>query len=290
MLRSTLRWTLILSCLFALGPVVYTLLRKVPDVEGGHAVTLFVNAAPGAAAVGGLAALVLAAIVGVAGARFFSIGTGFLCSGIVLAWARWGLGTVDDMVRLSGRPLHTGARSFENAAALAITLALAAFMVVLSAKRQPKGSPAAHQEGLLGLAVRGEGSHAAAMGAGLAAGLIAAGAVAWLVSTSDLRGQTLMAALMAAIACGAVGQLVASTMNCTLTPVVPVLALLILGIAGPLIAPMVHGQRIVEAIYQNSLFGLARPASLDWAAGALLGGPIGLGWAGAMLDVRAAED
>ncbi|CAG0998022.1 hypothetical protein PHYC_02688 [Phycisphaerales bacterium] len=290
MLRSTLRWTLILACLFALGPAVYSLLLRVHDAEGGRAVTLLINADASRAAVGGLCAFVVAGAVGLVGARFFSIGTGFLCSGIVLAWARWGLGTLDDLARISGHPMHTATRAIENAAAVAITLLLACVMVVISARRQPKGSPGAPGEGLLGVAVLGDGPRAAALGGGFAIGLVAAGAVAWLMGSSDLRGQALMAALLGALVCGAVGQLVASSMRCSLTPVVPVLVLLVLGIAGPLLAQMTHGSRLVDLIYQNEVFGLARPVSLDWAAGALLGGPIGLGWAGAMLDVRAAED
>jgi hypothetical protein len=67
------------------------------------------------------------------------------------------------------------------------------------------------------------------------------------------------------------------------------LALAVLGLAGPLVAKGVQGSRLVEATYAGELLALARPLSLDWAAGALLGVPLGLAWAGAMLDHRSAE-
>jgi hypothetical protein len=50
-----------------------------------------------------------------------------------------------------------------------------------------------------------------------------------------------------------------------------------------------HGSRIMDATFGGSLLPLARIVSLDWACGLMLGVPVGLGWAGAMLDERSAD-
>ena len=107
MLRATLRWTLILFCLFALGPLVRVLVLRVYDADGGHAVTLAVNATFGAALVAGLAAILAAGLAGAAGAHFFSMGTGYTCAGITLAWARSRPGmSVRDTAHASGTAIE----------------------------------------------------------------------------------------------------------------------------------------------------------------------------------------
>jgi hypothetical protein len=45
----------------------------------------------------------------------------------------------------------------------------------------------------------------------------------------------------------------------------------------------------LDATFGGSLLPLARIVSLDWACGLMLGVPVGLGWAGAMLDERSAD-
>jgi hypothetical protein len=59
--------------------------------------------------------------------------------------------------------------------------------------------------------------------------------------------------------------------------------------AGPIIAQAMHGSRIMDATFAGTLLPLARIISLDWACGLMLGVPVGLGWAGAILDERSAE-
>ncbi|GJQ29961.1 MAG: hypothetical protein HBSAPP03_18450 [Phycisphaerae bacterium] len=290
MLRATLRWTLILFCLFAIGPAVRILVLRVLDDQGGHAVTLALNATPGAAVLAGLAAFGAAGVVGALGAHLFSMGTGLLCAGITLAWARWGLGTVDAMIRQE----PTGAFRFvfagENAVALLLTACMAGLFVFLASRRQPAGAQSSSPGGLGALVVLGGEYRVKAMLAALAVGLVAGAGMTWLDAISALRGQTLMAVFGGALVCGAVGQLIASSMRCTITPVLPVLGMLVVALAGPILAGAMHGAGLLDASNRGSLLGLAMPVSLDWAAGSLLGGPIGISWAGAMLDARAVDD
>lgn len=291
MLRATLRWTLILFCLFALGPMVRVLVLRVLDADGGHAVTLAVNATFGAALVAGVAAILAAGLVGAAGAHFFSMGTGYTCAGITLAWARWGLGTFDEMVRRSPVASFRPVFAAENAVVLVLAAAMAGVIVWLATRRQPNTEKSGgDHRGLVALAVRGDEYRTKAGLAAMFIGMVVCAGVTWLVAFSDLRGQTLMAVLVGAIASGAVGQLIASSMRCTITPVVPALAAVAVAVAGPIVAGFMHNSGLLDAANRGVLLGLARPVSLDWAAGVLLGGPIGISWAGAMLDARAVDD
>lgn len=292
MLRSTLRWALILTCLFALGPALCHLLRRVHDASGGDSTTLLVSARPAASFGLGLLSLALAALVGLLGAHAFSIGTGLTSAGITLAWARWGLGTADGLARLDPQGSYLSRQSLEAAFVLAAAALISGGMVYIAARRQPPltSAPNPGKPTVMNLFATGEGPLMKTAMSGIVVGVVVGGIVAWLVAFSSLRGQTLMAALCGALAAGAASQLVAASMRCTLTPLVPVLSLLVLAVAGPLLAPLIYKTTVLDASNQNTLFGLARPISLDWAAGALLGGPIGLGWAGAMLDARAIDD
>lgn len=290
MLRPVLRWTLILGTLLALGPLLARLAMRLHDVEGGHATTLTVNASPGLGAAVGLAALAGALAVGWLGAHFFSLGTGLTCAGIALAWTRWGLGTIDDIVRVA----H-GSGDFPRLAFEGVTLTLLAmgiaFIVCRAARRAHPPAPgtrgasndlviaedAPSNQGLVCLMTSG-------------AGLLLAGAVVWIAAASNLRGQTLLAVVAGGVAAGAAGQVVAGSMRVTLTPLLPMGAIAVLALLGPFLATWFHGAKLEEALYAGKLLGLARPTGFDWAAGALIGVPIGLSWAGAMLDPRAAED
>jgi len=164
--------------------------------------------------------------------------------------------------------------------------AIGALLMVINGRRQAAG---AAPGGIL-LLERGENaSKGAVLGVSLLAGVAAGGVVAWFCAVTDLKGQTLMAGVLAAIAAGAASHLAGNAMHSSVSPVPSLLAMALLGLVGPLLARGMHGEHVVEAVYGGALFGPGRLMSLDWAAGALLGVPIGMGWAGAMLDSRAAE-
>jgi len=264
------------------------------DADGGDATSLLVNATPIKGVMYAGAVGVLATVVGVIGAHVFSMGTGFSSAGLVLAWARWGLGGTDAIIRRTTSSQGLTTLALETLMLVLLAAALAGWMYRISVHRQAvlAGATPKPAGGARTWLLRADDGVKVApvVLAALVAGCIAGGLVSWIVAVTPLRGQTLMAGVAGALAAAAAGQLLAASMRATLTPVVPVLAVLIVGVAGPIAAPMVHGARLVDATYMGGLLGIARLISLDWAAGALLGVPIGLGWAGAMLDVRAAED
>jgi hypothetical protein len=71
-----------------------------------------------------------------------------------------------------------------------------------------------------------------------------------------------------------------------ITGAVFIAAVAVLGIAGPAIAMMIHKTPMgaVHAAQAGKLFFLARPLPLDLVAGAFVGTPFGLVWAGSMID------
>jgi hypothetical protein len=291
MTRAALRWTLILTCLLVVGPAAMFALARVHDADAGNAVTLLLNDHALGAILGMVLTLVGAVLAGVCGARFFSLNTGCLCAGLVLAWGRWGLGTLEDLVRRAGDASPLAWLAAENVLVVTLALALALGMGILSARQQGAARP-----GWFWLFARADGSGRDAgnarvgLAAGLAAGAVALVLMSWLIAANGLRGQTLMAAALGALACGAAGQLVAASLRTTLTPAAVVAVVLVVAGASPIVAMVMHADRLVEAVYQARVFGPAMPLSLDWAAGALLGAPIGLSWAGAMVDARASDE
>src|SRR5262249_39973802 len=132
---------------------------------------------------------------------------------------------------------------------------------------------------------KGEKPLPALAGAILGAAAVCA-VLAWFLAVSGAKGQTFMAALIGALGAGVAAQMVARSKDLHVTPVTPILPIALVALAGPLVAVALHGARLVDAVYAGTVFSLARPLSLDWAAGAVIGVPIGLGWAGSMLDRR----
>ncbi|MFA6044548.1 MAG: hypothetical protein WC718_06155 [Phycisphaerales bacterium] len=290
-MKPLLRWILILMCGLALGPWALHLLEGIRDVDGGHATTLLANASPVLGFAKGALVLFIAAVVGILGAYAFSLGTGYMCAGLILAWSAWGVSTLPELVREGHVPLVSLA-----AEGLLVTLcaaALAGAMSVISNARQPAdASPPRKRAGgwwaLLAADQDGVGIPKAAVAA-LGAGVLAGGFVVWLVAASQDHGQVFAAVLCGAIAAGVAGQLTASNSGATLSPVTTILAMLVLAAVSPILAQVLHGAQLTSAVYGGTVLPLARPLSFQWAAGAMIGAPIGIGWAGAMLDARAAE-
>jgi hypothetical protein len=115
---------------------------------------------------------------------------------------------------------------------------------------------------------------------GAAAGL----AVAWVVAFDGLRGQALMAAVLGSIAAGAVSVLVVRSLSDEEgSAATPYAAAVVAAVAGPLVGLVAPGPaELSSAIVGGSLPGVLMVQPLDWAAGLLLGVPIGVGWIGAL--------
>jgi hypothetical protein len=294
MLKAVMRWILVLGALIAVGPLAATLLYNLRDADGGHAVTFLVNGNLSNGLAAGVVLLAAAAVVGLVGSHFLSLNTGLLAAGLVLAMGRWREGTLEELVRRAGGGKDLTMLAVEGAVVTLVAAGLTWLMVKVAHRaQQPLADPTSPQarvpvearSGAL-LTGAGEGKPLPVLMAALVAGVAAAGVVAWLLSVSGNRGQTFAAAIFAAIAAGSAAQVMASSRGFHVTPVTPMLSMAVLALAGPIVAAQMHGSGLMAAVYAGSVFSLARPISLDWAAGALLGVPIGLGWAGSMLDRR----
>ena len=73
-----------------------------------------------------------------------------------------------------------------------------------------------------------------------------------------------------------------------------VLGVCLCGVAGPLLASTVDPERLLSGMYSGSisseLVSLARIAPLDWLAGVFMGVPVGMSWAGSMVEKRVPEN
>jgi hypothetical protein len=115
----------------------------------------------------------------------------------------------------------------------------------------------------------------------LAVGLVAL-PVAWLVVATPLKGQAIGGTILASAAVGFVGRLVAPRLQPALLFAMPVLA----GAAGTFIASFNLKGGLGDAFVSGTLSRLAYPMPMDWAAGALCGVAIGLGWARGFVKVE----
>ncbi len=291
MAKAILKWALIVGCLLAVGPLMARLLMDLRDPDGGRAVTLFINASTSRAAMYALAVLAAAFGVGVVGTRFFSLSTGMMCAGVVLAWASSSLGTLEEIVRRTGDGKTLPVLAVEGlfvtgvGALMAWTFTRVAARVARRSAVVEGGLPIRAAAGWMGAIAVGDADprdHAPALAAAaLGAGVFVALIFVWLLALSGGQMQTLAAATAGAIAAGAVVQLMSASRPFAFTPVLPIFALAIVALLGPFITKFVEGSHLLAHVYDGTVLNIARPLSLDWAAGALLGVPLGMSWGGA---------
>ncbi len=287
MLQSLLRWVLPLTGLLVVGPLAgwCTAGLRLPD--GTDSATLLVSTSPVSGLLFGAVAILLATIVGVVASRLINASYGFFSAGLTLAWAAWGTGNIDAIVRSyqSGAPLWRLA--IEGAIVGALGVGSCALILKFAHKPKPPqpATPAADTQTHHAVVHSADDNPWSTRGRAFAAALIAAGVVGWLFAPESLKGQTFAAAAFAGML-GAVAMKMAAR---HMTPVVVFAGVAVLACAGPAAAAIYYGSGtgIVRSVYAGvpgSFLALARILPLDWLAGALVGVPIGLSWGGAMTD------
>ncbi len=271
------RWLLLGIAALALGPLAGFLTASLRTVDGSSHATLLVSNS----LIKGLLVLVgvfvLAGAAGVAGAVVTGLRHGFLCAGMVLAWGAWGTGQIDRLLHqsLSSSTMYT--LSVEALLVGALSVGLAACMVLIARRPAPDPELAPHHHVPEPRTLIDSATPAA-----LAASVVIAGIVAWIVAQDTLKGQTFAAAALAAMFGATAGRLAAPASS-ALTFVG---AIAILAIASPTVAAFMHPASMgpTRAALAGTLFPLARPLPLDWAAGAFVGIPLGLSWAASLVD------
>lgn len=289
MITSVFRWSYILLILLAAGPVAGWAVRTLHDAQGGHDCSLLLSDSPLRGLLIGAAVSFAALLAGVLASRWFSLGTGLACAGFLFAWSSWHLGTVEGIIRTSGGQVNLLTLALEAALFGLAAIGIGAACTKAAAKAQPAtdGTP----KGLTGLLARSvpEGSNGMPVIAAVVVGAISGGLTAAILSVNGLKGQSLCAATLGGLVCGLVSSHAATASKVTLHPAAPMMGMLLVAILSPVATSVMQGKHLLELMYADQLVTLARPLPIDWVAGMLLGVPVGMGWAGIVLDVRAAE-
>lgn len=282
-ITATLRWTLIILCALAIGPIAASLLQHVRDVDGGHAISMLVSESVGSSIIAVGVVLAAAAAMAALGAKIFSPTVAFPCAGLIAGWGAWRTGTLEEMIRRSRSGNDQVTFAIENAIIVAVAVVIALIIARLSRRT---ASPANTKPTFISWFgdVDRHGKLASMMLASFASAAVAAGVAGYLGAATMAKGQAVFAAVLAGIAAGVVAQMVSRSQSGNVTPALPIAAAIIPAIAGPLVAKFLHADKIVAATFAGNVFPLARIMCMDWACGLLLGVPVGMGWAGAMLD------
>jgi hypothetical protein len=98
--------------------------------------------------------------------------------------------------------------------------------------------------------------------------------VVWLLLFNDLKGQAIAATTIGAVVAGMAGRLLSPQTQ----PILLFAAPVVFGALGYAIALTMFSGPIEELFVADMLPRIARPMPLDYAAGALMGVAIGLGW------------
>lgn len=273
MIDTTVRWSLYIGALIVLGPIAGWFM-ELSHAADGTAGTVLVSASPVVGVLGLGLGSALAAGVGALAAWRCGLRPGLTCAGIVLAW----------MAGMSSGLTGAAASAGEGpwgvllAEGVLVGVCLVGIGVAVSwaagRHRVPASAPNKPDESEHTLSFNKRSI--AALAAGVPAGAVAA----WALALTDLKGQVIAAAALAAVALTMLVRLVDLK-----TPALGALAAgALLAVFGPAYAmALVPADGALAGAYAQTLPGIVLVTPLDWAAGVLLGTPIGLAWAASIV-------
>lgn len=277
MLHVAVRYAIPLLALFVAGPIAGYLTASLRTPDAGTGASLLVSANPTQGIIAGLISMAFALAVGVIGARLVGRRAGLFSAGLVLAWAAINTGRIDTIIGRTGSGGALNSIALEGAivGVVGVAVALVIFMVP---EHAPKVAPPGHHH----LPPEPTKVLDATAPIAIVAAIAAAGVACWLIAQSTLKGQTFAAAIIGGVFAAAAGRMASQRVS----PVIFVAGIALLACAAPAAAVFVHSgtDGAFKAAISGRLFALARPLPLDWLAGAFLGIPVGLTWAGSMLE------
>ncbi len=265
-------WIVAGIALLGIGPIAGAAAAVMRSPEGSADTTALLSSAPVTGIVMAAIGLALAGIWGLivkplAGARM-----ALACSGMVLLWSARKFGRPDVMIREAAESGTMFKLALEGA-----VVGLGVVVIAMLITRKPdltskSGHPA------------GGRSHTKpdikAIALGTVVMIAVGGLVAMIVARTGQYGQTVAAAIAAGVAGAAAAR--------TVSHVAPTWAFFaggaILAGVGPIIANQLAGAGLREALYVGELFPLAHLSPFDWAAGLLIGVPMGDAWADSMVE------
>lgn len=275
MAQALLKWSLILGALLLVGPLAWLMTGTLHGPDGGHDTTPLLSVSPVWGFTRALIALGLAGGAGWAVMKKVTPAWGLFTTGMVLAWAAWGTGSIDALVRVSPEKGTLWVLAVEGVllAAPAVALAWALTRHVASG-----AEPADRRFGRKGP------SRLAGDGIGFGIALIAGIVASWAVAQNTLKGQTVAAAAMGGILAGVV--VTGGIGSLRPRPAALVAGVAALAFAGPALGAVFESSAVglVQAANGGALAPPARVLPLDWIAGAFLGVPVGLSLLGSIME------
>lgn len=268
MINTTIRWSLYIVSLIVLGPIA-GLLMELSDAPDGTAGTVLVAGSPVLGILGLVLGSAIAAGVGAVAAWLGGLRPGLTCAGIVLAWMAGMSSGLTSIVAASDKGpwvalLIEGVLVGMCLLGIGVVVSLAA-----DRHRVPASSP--HQPVASEHGLSFNKRSIAALAAAVPAGAVAA----WALAMTDLKGQVIAAATLAAVALTLLMRLIDLK-----TPALGALAAgAVLAVFGPAYAlAQVPAEGALASAYTQAIPGIVLVTPLDWAAGLLLGTPLGLAW------------
>ncbi|MEQ8315860.1 MAG: hypothetical protein RIE77_08280 [Phycisphaerales bacterium] len=278
MVDATIRWSLYILSLVVIGPIAGVLM-SLSDAPDGSAGTALASASPVVGVLSLVFGSALAAAIGGVAAYRCGLRPGLTCAGIVMTWmAGMSAGIVSAISAFGDGPWGL---LVAEGVVVALCLIGVGVVVTLAAQRHvpvpgehitPQSIEAMEAEKTLAFSPRTLGAIAIAVAGGAA--------VAWVLAVTDIKGQVIAAAAVAAVVIAVLAKLV----DVKAPAIGAIGAAALLAIAAPAYAfATVAADSALASAYAQALPGIVRVTPLDWAAGALLGTPIGLAWAASIV-------
>lgn len=264
------KWVLYLLASLVVGPCLAWLTGMLSDVRGGEAATLLMNNSRlsitllcfAAATVGSCA-------LAWAGATALDTATGCFLGGICLAWGAWPLATMESLARLYGESTPLFRLALENALCMCIGLVAAS----LVSKSSPAiTTPPAKKSGF------------ASRIPSILIGAAVAAAACMFVANTSMKGQTFAGAIAGGIAAAVAIQFLSAKEGLQVSPLVPMVSIALVAIAGPIAVLLIQGGKFESAAMAGKVLAFAKPLSLEWPAGGLIGTALGLSWASGAIE------
>jgi hypothetical protein len=273
-MKLILQWVLGAVAVLVVGPIAGWAVGLHDGIDGSGAASMLLGASAVAGILGHGAALALATGMGWFAARLTSGRFGLFAAGAVLAWPAAMTGSVERLLPLVG-PGALGTLMIESVILGAGAAALA-WVVCRDREHEIRRDQEKALSGETALAV--------------AAAFVAGGLAAWLVAQDDDKGQTIFAAAIGGIAGGILARVLAHRAQGWAV----VLGAMLAGVAGPVLAMQFGVERMLVGLFADdfggSLARVGRLAPMDWVSGVLMGAPIGMTWAGSMVEKRHASE
>lgn len=278
MAKAAARWVLFVGAVFAVGPLAFLLVGTLHAPDGSRGSTPIISQDPFMGMARAVLAVALCCGYGLLVRRLVSARWAYLCAGLALAWAAYGTGTLPDVLRAAPSDQTLWLLALEG---LILGLPVIGFAWLV----MPHSHHAPVPEGRHKLGLRDPQPVVTGTLAFVIA-IVGACVGVWLIAQNLLKGQTIAAAAVGALIAAMAGHLAAPSAP----PWAFVAGVVTVAFSAPVVAIMIERSAldILQGTHTMRVLIPLRPMQLDWMAGALIGTPIGLAWAGSFVDPKLA--